>query len=172
MAEQGENQQQDAPKRKFPIKTIIALAVVLLIEGAAVSLVFLLAGQPADVKAEGAKLDEAKLNQPTEMLLVEDRFQNTRTGRAYLYDTEIYMVVPNKHEKTVEGKLEQMKAQVTTEIATIFRRAEPAHLLEPELSTLTRQIKAMVDRKFGYDEEGEAYVQQVLIRKCMQFRAN
>ena len=171
MAEQNENK-QDAPKRKFPIKTIIALAVVLLLEAGAVSVVFFIAGQPADVKAEGAKLDKAKMEQPVEMLLVEDRFQNTRTGRAYLYDTEIYIVLARKHEKTLNQRLESMKAQITTEIATIFRRAEPSHLLEPELSTLTRQIKAMLDEKIGYDEDGEPYVEEVLIRKCMQFRAN
>lgn len=172
MAEQSEKASASTDKRKFALRTFVALIVMLLLQAGVVSTVFLLTGQPADVRAEGAKLEEAELEEPVELKLVEDRFQNTRSGRAYLYDTEIYIVVPRKHQAHVERRLEQMHAQVTTEIATIFRRAEPSHLLEPELSTLTRQLKAMTDRRFGYDEDGDPYVQEVLIRRCMQFPAN
>ncbi|MFW6058558.1 MAG: hypothetical protein ACODAQ_00165 [Phycisphaeraceae bacterium] len=171
MAEQNANDKQPA-KRQFPLKTILILAVILLLEAGAVSAVWFFAGQPPEVSADGADLDQAELEQPVEMELIADRFQNTRSGRAYLYDTEIYIIVANKHQKTVERKLGSMHAQITTEVATIFRRAEPAHLLEPELSTLTRQIKAVMDEKVGYDEEGKPYVQQVLIRKCMQYPAS
>ena len=172
MPEQTANDKQATGVRRLPLKTIMILAVVLLLEAGAVSAIWFFAGQPADVAAEGTNLDEAQLEQPVEMVLIEDRFQNTRSGRAYLYDTEIYIVVPRKHQSTVQNKLEGMHAQVATEIATIFRRAEPAHLLEPELSTLTRQIRAMIDEKFGYDEAGKPYIQQVLIRKCMQYPAS
>lgn len=172
MAEQSEKNASSSSKRTFALRTLVALVLMLLLQAGVVSTVFFIAGQPADVRAEGANLDEAHLEEPVELLLVEDRFQNTRTGRAYLYDTEIYIVVPRKHQETVRTRLENMRAQVTTEIATIFRRAEPSHLLEPELSTLTRQLKAMTDRRFGYDEEGEPYIQEVLIRRCMQFPAN
>lgn len=172
MAEQNANENPTSAKRQFPLKTMLILAAVLLIEAGAVSAIWFFAGQPAEVKADGAKLDEAQLEQPVEIQLIEERFQNTRSGRAYLYDTEIFIVVPKKHQKTVEGRIESMRAQVTTEIATIFRRAEPSHLLEPELSTLTRQIKAVMDERIGYDEEGEPYIQQVLIRKCMQYPAS
>ncbi len=172
MAEQEEKNTDAAPERKFVLRTAITLVVMLLLQIGVISTVWFIASGPADVKAEGADLHQAQLEQPTEMLLVKDQFQNTRTGEPYLYDTEIYIVVPKKHEEAVKTKLENMKAQVTTAIATIFRRAEPAHLLEPELSTLTRQIQAMINEKFGRDEEGKPYVQKVLIRKCMQFPAN
>ena len=171
MAEQ-DNQNAPVSKKKFALRTFAALLVMLLLQAGVVSTVFFITGQPADVRAEGAKLEEAELEEPVELQLVEDRFQNTRTGRAYLYDTEIYIVVPRKHQQYVQTRLERMHAQVTTEIATIFRRAEPSHLLEPELSTLTRQITAVTDRRFGYDEDGEPYVREVLIRRCMQFPAN
>jgi len=160
-------------KRKLPVKTLGALAAVLLLEAGAISAAFLFAGGPAPVKAEGAPEDAAALlEQPVETLVVADKFQNTRTGRSYMYDTEIFVVVTTKNQSNVEGRVDQMKAQITTDIATIFRRAEPSHLLEPELSTLTRQVRAALDERLGIDEDGQPYVREVLIKKCTQFRAD
>lgn len=160
-------------KKKLPIKTVGILAAVLALEAGAISAAFMLAGGPAEVKAEGAAADDhALLEQPVEILVIADRFQNTRTGRAYMYDTEIFVVTKKKHEEQVGDRLEHMKAQITTDIATIFRRAEPSHLLEPELSTLTRQVRAAIDGRLGHDEDGQPYADEVLIKKCMQFRAD
>ncbi len=159
--------------RKLPVKTVAVLAAVLLLEAGAISAAFIFAGGPAPVQAEsGYEDDRARLEQPVETLVLADKFQNTRTGRAYLYDTEIFVVVKTKNQSNIEGRVDQMKAQITTDIATIFRRAEPTHLLEPELSTLTRQIRAALDGRLGIDEDGQPYVQEVLIKKCMQFRAD
>ncbi len=172
MAEQKEQVQQEG-KKKFPIKTLIIMLVVLIIEGAAISAAFLLSGGPEEVKADGAAEDEAAMmEQPVEVLVVSDKFQNTRSGRSFLYDTEVYIVIRGKHQDYIDRAIENMRAQISTEIATIFRRAEPSHLLEPELSTLTRQIRAALDKRFGHDDEGEPYVQEVLIRKCTQYRAD
>ena len=159
--------------RKLPLKTALILAAVLLIEGAAISGAFLLSRGPTPVQAEEAPGHAAALaEQPVEVLLVAEKFQNTRTGRPYLYDTEIYIVIRQKDQERIEARIEAMRAQITTSLATIFRRAEPSYLLEPELSTLTRQIQADLDEQLGRDEEGEPYVQEVLIKKCMQFRSD
>lgn len=164
---------EEAPKKKLPIKTAIVLVAVLLIEGAAISGAFMFAGGPEEAHADGAAHDEAAMaEQPVETLVISDKFQNTRTGRPYLYDTEIYVVTKAKHQAEIEGRVETMKAQITTDVATIFRRAEPAHLLEPELSTLTRQVQAALNERLGHDEDGKPYVLEVLIKKCMQFRAD
>lgn len=163
----------EPPKKKFPVRTVVILLAVLLLEGAAISAAFLLSGGPADVKADPAAIDAAAMaEQPVEVLVIAEKFQNTRTGRPYLYDTEIYIVVKQKYQVDIEAQIEAMQAQLTTDVATIFRRAEPSHLLEPELSTLTRQIQAVLNERLGHDEDGKPKVQEVLIRKCMQFRAD
>lgn len=160
-------------KKKLPIKTAAILTVALVLEAVAISAAFMFAGGPATVHAEGAPHDEAALaEQPVELLVAADKYQNTRTGRPYLYDTEIYLVTKAKFQEDMEAKIEMMGAQISTDIATIFRRAEPAHLLEPELSTLTRQIRAALDNRLGFDEDGKPFVDEVLIKKCMQFRAD
>lgn len=172
MAEKDKNVAEQS-KKKLPIRTALIVSAVLFAEVATVGIAYWALGGPAEVRADGAAVDAAMLaEQPVEILVVEDKFQNTRTGRAYLYDTEIYIVVTKKHEGEVQKSIESMSAQITTDIATIFRRSEPAHLLEPELSTLSRQINAALDARLGQDDQGESFVQEVLIRKCMQFRAD
>lgn len=173
MADQTDKQTPGAgQKKKLPLKTAAILVAVLLLEAGAISAAFLLSGGPADVKAEGASKDAvAAAMQPVEIMVLAEKFQNTRTGRSYLYDTELFIVTQQKHQKNIEAQIAAMRAQITTDVATIFRRADPSHLLEPELSTLTRQIRATLDNRLGYDEDGKPYVQEVLM-KCMQFRAD
>lgn len=160
-------------KKKFPLKTLLILAAVLLLEGLAITAVFMLGGGPAKLEASGAAEDAAALaEKPVEELVIEERFQNTRTGRTYLYDTQVYILVRTKHQEQVKEKLESRKAQISSDIATIFRRAEPSHLLEPTLATLQRQIKASLDELFGKDEQGKEIVEKVLITKCTQIRVD
>jgi len=163
-----------AEKSKFPLKTILILVGVLLVEAVLISGAFLLAGGPADVKGDSTANDKAREAElPVEQLVVSEKFQNTKTGRTYLYDTEIYMVVRQKHHEEIKKELERNKILITTEIATIFRQAEPTHLLEPTLATITRQIKAKLDEHFPPEEEGgQPRVEKVLIRKCNQFKAD
>lgn len=165
--------QAQVPKRGLPLKTMLVLAVVLVIEGVAISAAFLLAGGPAEVRADGAAVDEAALlEMPMEILVAEGKFQNTRSGRSYLYDTEVWIVVKKKNEQLVTKTLEASKAQIETDISRIFRRAEPAYLMEPELSTLTRQVRAALDERIGHDGQGQAIILEVLIPECKRYRSD
>ncbi|MEM9696477.1 MAG: hypothetical protein AAGA56_28290, partial [Myxococcota bacterium] len=85
---------------------------------------------------------------------------------------EVYVVVKQKHFDFVSEKKESMHASITKDVTTIFRRAEPSHLREQELSTLTRQVAATLESRFGEDESGEPFIQQVLITKCMEFASD
>jgi hypothetical protein len=160
-------------KKKLPIKTAIVLLVALLIEGAAISAVFIFAKGPEPIRADATVSDEmAEAERQVEVLVIAEKFQNTRTGRSYLYDTEIYVIIRNKYVDQVDQSIQGMQAQLSTEIATIFRRAEPSYLMEPELATLTRQVGAVLMEKLGLDSENEPYVMGTLIKKCIRIRAD
>lgn len=173
MAE-DENQAAEAPKGGFPIKTIAAVAVVVILEAVVIVGVFLLNSGPEPAGADPLAQDAmAMAEQPAEVLVIAEKFQNTRTGRAYLYDTEVYVVCKSKHVSTIESRLETYRAQIGADLAVLFRRAEPSYLLEPDLSTLRRQIHAALDERIGQDEEtGKSYIDEVLIPKCTQFRSD
>ncbi|MEZ6190842.1 MAG: hypothetical protein R3C45_06065, partial [Phycisphaerales bacterium] len=145
----------------------------LLIEGVAIAAVFMIAKGPEPIQADAALSDElASAEKPVEVLVIQEKFQNTRTGRSYLYDTEIYVIIRNKHMDKVDETIQSMQAQLSTEIATIFRRAEPAYMMEPDLATLSRQVGAVLVQKLGVDSEGEPYVMGTLIKKCIRIRAD
>jgi hypothetical protein len=160
-------------KKKLPLKTLIILVAALLIEAVAIAAVFMIAKGPEPIQADAALSEElASAEKPVEVLVIQEKFQNTRTGRSYLYDTEIYVIIRNKHFDAVEGTIQSMQAQLSTEIATIFRRAEPSYMMEPDLATLSRQIGAVLVQKLGTDSEGEPYVMGTLIKKCIRIRAD
>ncbi len=171
MAEQAEAKNKQSSKVSF--KTLLILMAVLTLEAAVIVGLFLLMGGPTEVRADLAGEDEvARAEQPVEVPVISDRFQNTRTGRSYLFEADIYVIVQQRHREHVLEQLQQMNAQITSDIATIFRRAEPAHLSESELATLTRQIQAALDERLGYDEDGEPYVRDALIGRLTRFRGD
>jgi len=175
MAEtKNSKQQEPSGKKGFPVKTVIILGVFLVLEVATVFVVLMLTGQPAQVKAEHTLQDEAaQLEVPVEELVVEDKFVNVLRGETIIYNTEIYVVVRRKHQAKIEQDIEQMKARITTDIANIIKMAVPAYFAEPTHATLARQIKAALDERFGQDMiAGRPYVEEVLIKKMIPFRAD
>jgi flagellar basal body-associated protein FliL len=174
MADENKNDAPDAEgKKKLPIKTALILLVALLIEGAAISAVFIMAKGPETIKADAGLADElADEEKQVEVLVISEKFQNTRTGRSYLYDTEVYVLIRKKHLDDVEASIQEMQAQISTELATIFRRAEPSYLMEPNLATLTRQVGTVLVDKIGTDSDSEPFVLGTLIKKCIRIRAD
>lgn len=176
MAEQNNNAKAAAPeasKRKLPVRTMIIMAVVLLVEGLAIAGAFMLSGGAADVKADPAKIDEAaKLEQPVEELVLDGRFANMRLGYTVVYTTKVVVKVKRKHQDRVQQAIEQRAAELEEAVQTIFRRAEPTQLKEPTLATLRRQVQAELDRIFQQDENGEPIVLSVVIPKCIPHRAD
>lgn len=155
------------------MKTIMVLALVMVLEGAAIGVTMWLTGGPTEVSAVGLDGDaEAALDKPVEMLVVKDRFRNQRSGRNFLYDTEVYIKLKARHQEDVKADLEGMQAQIKTSVATLVRKAEPQWFQEATLATLQRQIKAILDERFGEDAEGEPIIMEVLITKCIPFRAD
>lgn len=174
MAEPTTNLPQEA-KKKLPLKVILILAGLLLVEAAAIVTIFMVMGGPPEVQAkeEGALEDEAATGeQPAEELVVAGKFPNTKRGRTYIYDAEIYIVIKKKNQPKISEHIKSMTAQINSDIRTIIGLAEPNHLLEPTLATIKRQIKAALDERLGKDPDGNSFVEQVVITKFTQFRAD
>jgi flagellar basal body-associated protein FliL len=176
MAEKNEEKtpvEAEEKKKGLPLLPIIAVAGVLIAEAVVIVGLFMLSGGPSAVKAEPGVVDEVALGQrPAEALVIAGKFQNTKSGRSFMYDTEIYVVVKQKHLDFVLERVAAMQASIQRDVTTIFRRAEPSHLREQELATLTRQVKAALDEHFGRDEEDEPIINEVLIAKCMEFASD
>ena len=172
MADEANNTEEQQPK-KGSKKPLLILLALLVVEAAVIAGLFMIMGKPADVNADGAVEDETALaEQPVEELVVEAKFPNTKRGRTFIYDMEVYIVIRRKNQERIQGQLEEMAAQISGDVRAIIGLAEPNHLLEPTLATIKRQIKAALDERLGRNEDGASYVDQVVITKFTQFRAD
>jgi len=175
MAKNAKTESTPVPeaKKKLPLKTVLILVGALVLEAAVIAGVFMLAGGPTRAKAEGAVEDrQAESHRSVELLVIEDRFPNNRRGVTYLYDTRVFVVVRKMHEEDTTRFIESAKAQISNDIRLIISQAEPSQLLEPTLATLTRQIRAALDQRIPVDEEGKSRIEEVLIPKFIQIKAN
>jgi len=174
-AEQAENAAVAAAAAKGggTLKAMIVLFAVLALEGGTIAVTMMLAGGPSEVQGVGLENDaQADANKLVEVLVIKDKFENLKTGRQFIYDTEVYITVKKRDEADVKEELERQKAQISMAIATIIRQAEPAFFQEATYATLRRQMKAELAERLGEDTEGESVVQDVLITRCIPFRGD
>jgi len=127
----------------------------------------------ADLVTEGAKSEEEKDKEKkaVELPVVEFRAPNKQSGRTFLYDVSIYVVVKNDNEKTVKEALEARSRTIQDRIRTIIAQSDPEKLgggSEPGLETLRRQIKYQLDEILGK----EGLIDEVLVPRCIPFRAD
>ncbi len=164
------DEEQDKPegKKKLPIKVVAIVALMMLLEGAGVFLFVSMTGKvPQDSMADLAGEAEAELLRPVEIELVKAKFQNMQTGRVWIWSVDIYLKVKKRDEQTVTAILENQQAEIRERISKIIRKAHHAHLKEPDLRTLNRQITALADEVFGIsDADGLPRVERVLIPRC------
>lgn len=172
MAEEENTTEQAPPKNKLPMKMIIILAVVMVVEGIIFGAGYFIFGdKPPTAEAEGLTVDaKAAEFELVEILLIGDKFQNTRQGaQAYLYDATLYVVIQERHRSHIEEQIEKQMARISAEMTEVFARAEPAQLNEPDRLTLKRQILDKCQKRFGDDADAEPYVRDVVISNWKRF---
>jgi len=105
-----------------------------------------------------------------ELMLVEFRAPNKRSGRTYLYDVSIYVSVKGSKHAKVKSMLEQRKALITDRVRTIIAQSDPEKLgggSEPGLETLRRQIKYQLNEVLG-----EGMIEEVIVPRCIPFKVD
>ncbi len=163
-----------APAKKGPpIKLIGMVAALMLVEAVAVYFLVSMTG-PKPVQAAETKLHEGHDKDHeafVEVPLVEERFQNMQSGRAYIWDMSIVLKVNAKDEELVTKTLERRAAEVKEGVALIVRRSPHTHLLEPGLEALNRQLLSYLNTVVEHDAEDKPRIQRILIPKCKGFPA-
>jgi flagellar basal body-associated protein FliL len=157
----------------LPIKMLAIVGVVMVVQAAGVYMLAKSTG-PKEAQADPAHLphaDQTDHEATAEIQLVDDRFQNMQTGRAWIWDVEIVLKVRAKNEEAVNKVLETRAAEMKEGISMIFRRAQHTHLREPGLETLNRQLTSFLDSVFGKDAEQKSRIERVVIPKCKGYPA-
>ncbi len=168
----------DAPKKKgLPLKTIVIIAALMLVEGVGVFFVLGALGGP---KASRAETDPKHLahddsEDTTEIRLLEkddEKFQSHSSGQVWVWTVSIYVQVKNKNSERVGRVLETRKAEIKEGLSQIIGRAQIAQLKEPERQSLNRQASALLEKIIGQDPDGKALIKRILIPTCSGYPAS
>jgi flagellar basal body-associated protein FliL len=158
-------------KKKLPLKTVLVVALIMILEGVGVFLFVSMTGSAPQESVAGIEHGEgAHEEESVEVALVDDRFQNLQTGNVWIWKLQVYLKVKKKNEEHVNKVLNERSAELKTSLSQLMRRMQHSQLKEPDLRTLTRQLTALVNEKFGYDKEIPR-VDEVLVSNCEGFPA-
>jgi flagellar basal body-associated protein FliL len=117
--------------------------------------------------AGGAKSAKGKT---AEVAVLDFKAQNKQTGRSFIYDVSVFVVVKSDAEQQVKDTITARKALITDRIRTIIAQNDPEKLgggSEPGLETLRRQVKHQLDEIVG-----DGFVEEVLIPRCIPYRSD
>jgi flagellar basal body-associated protein FliL len=164
---EAEKKTEEAPKKKSPIKLIGIVGGLMLAEAAGVVFLIGAMGPKPQTAVADIQVDEhAQSAEFVEIPVVDERFQNMQTGRVWTWDIAVVLKIKSKNQEIIKSALEKRSAEVKEGISQIVRRAQHNHLKEPELTTLSRQLTAYLDKVFGRDAEGNSRIERVIIPKC------
>ena len=160
-APEGEQQPKGGSK-----KVLMIVMAIMVIETLGVGAFLLFSGKApsaaeASIVGDSPDSPEALV----EVQVVADRFQNMNTGRVWQWDTEVFIQVRRKDQERVTAELERRKAEITSGVGELIRKATHTQLREPELQTLNRKLEAYFTEIFGVDADNQPRAVHVLIPK-------
>lgn len=195
--EEPQGQPEQSPKG-LPVKTMIAVAVMLIVEGVVIVGAVKMFGMPSAVQGVGLEAsgpDEGDMLE--EIPVLHEKFTNSASGRVWIWDTEVIIKVKKRHagepegepggdkghggksEKhadhaglTVRQELKARAAEIRTGIGAIISSAQHSYFTEPGRETLSRQVLQYLRGVFGHDAEGNERVVEALIPRCLGFPAD
>ena len=152
-------------EKKSKLRAIILVVMMLIAEAAVIVGVLMFVGRPADIEAASplTDLQIAEDEKIVELLVLDEKLFNNKTGSPYLFDTEIYVHVQRKYSERVIAELEQFQNEIKTEIAAIWKTSDPHQFQEPKNESLTRKVYALLNERFGIDQE----TSEPIVTKCI-----
>jgi flagellar basal body-associated protein FliL len=137
----------EAPKKKKGLpKTLILVVGVAVLEAGVFFAVFKMGGSgPEPAHGEGAHVTEPEPNEKpagiAEIQVAKNfRVPNTKSGRTYIYDMDISIVVPLAEKERLDGVVKENAAAIGDRVARIIRGASERVLGEDDLRALREQL--------------------------------
>jgi flagellar basal body-associated protein FliL len=163
-------------EKKGTVRTILTVILLLTVEAALIiGAMTFFGADPEVATAQGPDLDPsiAEAEKIVEVLVLDAKLPNAKSGVSYLYSTEIYAQVKQRNAQLVDDTVHQFYNEIKSEISAVWRTAEPHHFQEPKLENLTRKISAMLSERFGIDAEtGEPLLEKCIIVMGTGFRVD
>jgi len=156
---------QASSKRKVPLKSAVILAAIMILE-AGLFAVWMAVAEPSVAGAESATaMVPRTLDNEVEHQVLNVRFPNWKSGPATYYQLTISVVCREGDVKLLTTKCEKRMGFIRDRLRAIIARADPELFREEELTTLKRQILAMLEQVAG-----EGLIKKVLIPEYDAYR--
>jgi len=168
-----ETPEPQAGKKKSPLKTIILVVSILLVEAVAIigGMMMLSGPQLVEANPDAAVIEIPDDEKIVELRVIDSRLPNNKSGVTYLYDTQVWVQVKNRYSEQVADQLDRFHNEIKAEITAIWRTSDPRHFQEPKLENLTRKVNALLDARFGADPQtGETILAKSVIVMQPGFR--
>lgn len=153
-------------RRRSPLRLMIVVGGILVVEAVVIIGAMMVLGGPADVRAADvapASVETPEEEQIVEILVLDGKLPNNKSGVTYLYDTEIYVQVKKRYADKVAEELQQFRNEIKSEITAIWRTSELRDFQEPRLQSLTRRVQTLLSDRFGVDKQRD----EPIISKCV-----
>jgi len=149
-------------KSKLPIKAMIILLAVMLLEGATISVFFVMKGgpKPAEGSDPIAETEKNVNNNYAEVVLVQDfQVDNYMAGRSRMIVTlEVAAKVESTNKEKLDMSVNDHRKEILNSVRVLVSSAQPDQIKDPKLEVIKRKIKSGVEEIVG-----EGMIQEILM---------
>ena len=147
--------EEQKPQKKLPLKTILIVIAVLLMEGATITIVKVFFAGPSS--ADAANVIEDTTETPNvdmaEVILAEDFVANKYVGTKarIIVNMDVSAKVEKVNQKKLETLVTEHKTEILDTIRTLVSGADAEHIRDSQLQVIKREIKTGVEKIVGPD---------------------
>ncbi len=149
-------------KGKLPLKAMMILLAVMLLEGAAVSVFFVMKGgpKPAEGSDPIAETEKNVNNNYAEVMLVQDfQVDNYMAGRSRMIVTlEVAAKVESANKEKLTISVDEHRKEILNSVRVLVSSAQPDQIKDPKLEVVKRKIKSGIEEIVG-----EGMIQEILL---------
>ncbi len=170
--DRNEELNESAGQKKGRFKTLAIVGGLMLGEGALIFAVMSFVADPPEstLAAEDdlATSDPFNLDKETEVELCSVDAFNRKEGKLFVYHLQLAALVATEDVETVDRFVKAREASIKDRVQEVIRSADPAHLNDPALELIKRQLQLELNNLLG----GRELISKVLISKMLQSRTN
>jgi len=163
--------EEQKAKSKLPLKTILVVLAVLLLEGGTITVFMALKGGPKSVEGTHPIEGEVRVDQKNyaEVILAESfSVDNYMGGKTRLViNMEVCAKVTREKEEEFKGLVDSRETEIRDAIRTLVSSAQPDQIKDPKLQVIKREIKTGVEKIVG-----EGLIQEILISSWQSYTAD
>ena len=146
----AENEVQK-PKSKLPIKMILIIAGVMLMEvGTIVTVKMMNKTDVAKATDEISQTEELQGKKLEEVALAEQTVDNYTVGKTKMVvSLEIVATVESEQKEELAKQVERHKNEIMNAVREVVASAEPSQIKDPKVEVIRRQLKAQIETIVG-----------------------